>query len=796
MIVVDQLMKDTKENKIFTNNPRSLHIPFDLDKYYCEEPLRIAYFDSQSIFESCQSVKRAILTCYGHLTSLGYEITKIQQDLPHFTRIFELSMKLYINCHFLQNKQLREEEMTSQIKSLISKIDHRFNLQQMTQLVTILKSSKREQQMRRVLQRMRTAKDIQDCISELLLLKQDAQLKLQQMYNCDIFLCPVYPLVAPLKDDYLHELLPANAYAIYWNILEMPNGIIAQGLVNHDETDYRSSTNDIFDYYAKQVMKYSAGMPISVQIVGQQNQDETVLRNQVVSNTSYEDIQSQSSVSNISPDLKSDNQSLKSLEDKMQNFNIQQNSKKRIEETNQNRINGNQKLSQNGSQSFFDMENIYPQCKSIEISEELEEFYQIKKNYMIFTEAGKPVYTRFGDEMVMAPFFATMSAIIPKLQSYYWNNLQNAKEQSNKLRWIETSQFCVAIVKKGNFYYICISNNRPAKYLDDDTTKKPLKYLRFVSLMTSSVNDQLTKRPSLDIKTSIAGLERTLDMMCEISVKSPSIFLEAYQPLRMPENARKAVEKAIEANKPSNFACGMLVSALNVICTFSDPTQIDEVKAHDITVILNYIYANPSMKNVENWTPICIPGIAEEHILYVYVNYDTPNVGIIIICTDHSGETFFECQKASASIFSEIKERGLIEIIDKCTIQMYEWFDMKEIQMVLIRNNILNQYTTYNYPLLTKVTELHLQALRIFERLWSNYEAVSLSQNRRGPYEIKEVRDDFTYALICQGAQGKQDYSLFICYNHRKNNDLVKISKFLMDDIKQEEKNCFIQRLI
>jgi len=63
----------------------------------------------------------------------------------------------------------------------------------------------------------------------------------------------------------------------------------------------------------------------------------------------------------------------------------------------------------------------------------------------------------------------------------------------------------------------------------------------------------------------------------------------------------------------------------------------------DITVILNYIYANPSMKNGENWTPICIPGIAEEHILYVYVNFDTPNTGIIIICTDHSGEAFFEC---------------------------------------------------------------------------------------------------------------------------------------------------------
>ena len=51
---------------------------------------------------------------------------------------------------------------------------------------------------------------------------------------------------------------------------------------------------------------------------------------------------------------------------------------------------------------------------------------------------------------------------------------------------------------------------------------------QFVSLMTSSVNAQLSKRPNLDIKTTIAGLEKTLDMICEVSTKSPCVFLEAF----------------------------------------------------------------------------------------------------------------------------------------------------------------------------------------------------------------------------------------------------------------------------
>jgi hypothetical protein len=45
----------------------------------------------------------------------------------------------------------------------------------------------------------------------------------------------------------------------------------------------------------------------------------------------------------------------------------------------------------------------------------LEEFYKIRKHYLIFTEAGKPVYTRYGEEITLAPFFASLSAIIPKI---------------------------------------------------------------------------------------------------------------------------------------------------------------------------------------------------------------------------------------------------------------------------------------------------------------------------------------------------------------------------------------------
>lgn len=62
-------------------------------------------------------------------------------------------------------------------------------------------------------------------------------------------------------------------------------------------------------------------------------------------------------------------------------------------------------------------EKIHPFLKPIEIRESLAELYQIRKHYFILTDAGKPVYSRFGDEINLSPFFATISAIIAKLQN-------------------------------------------------------------------------------------------------------------------------------------------------------------------------------------------------------------------------------------------------------------------------------------------------------------------------------------------------------------------------------------------
>jgi hypothetical protein len=66
-------------------------------------------------------------------------------------------------------------------------------------------------------------------------------------------------------------------------------------------------------------------------------------------------------------------------------------------------------------EQYISRENAYPSLHNLEISDQLTELYSIRKHFLICTDAGKPIYSRYGDEAVLAPFFATLSAVMPKI---------------------------------------------------------------------------------------------------------------------------------------------------------------------------------------------------------------------------------------------------------------------------------------------------------------------------------------------------------------------------------------------
>lgn len=85
------------------------------------------------------------------------------------------------------------------------------------------------------------------------------------------------------------------------------------------------------------------------------------------------------------------------------------------------------------------------------------------------------------------------------------------------------------MAKEAKRLLVCSTYSQPQSLRPEVVTesltflKKQLEYLhlQMISLMTTSVLAQLEARPNLDIKSNIAGLEKTLAMMSELSSRSP-----------------------------------------------------------------------------------------------------------------------------------------------------------------------------------------------------------------------------------------------------------------------------------
>lgn len=114
------------------------------------------------------------------------------------------------------------------------------------------------------------------------------------------------------------------------------------------------------------------------------------------------------------------------------------------------------------------------------------------------------------------------------------------------------------------------------------------------------------------------------------------------------------------------------------------------MKPEDVLVLFNYIWSMPSMKQGETWTPVCVPGCSEEFMLHVYIHFKQPNLGMVIVCTDHSTQCFEQCQDFTQAVFDYLNlpqnryyaganKASLIETVDKHCLQMFEVSEMKEV---------------------------------------------------------------------------------------------------------------------
>ena len=286
-----------------------------------------------------------------------------------------------------------------------------------------------------------------------------------------------------------------------------------------------------------------------------------------------------------------------------------------------------------------------------------EEFFTKKRHYLIMTDGGKPVYSRYGDEVENNSIFATISAMITKFTIF--NSTDTFKEELNV---ISNKKNKIVFMKKGQLIFIAFS-----KMVNDSVSllhsQLEMIYNQLMSILTVKFYEKLEDNPS-KVLTAMGGTENLFEQIIQYSSNSFVSIFNSYQIMNF-ENfgeSREKINKILEENKGNSLYC-ILMTPYEII-SFTHSNQIT-VQASDLILIQTLILCTEMLRTQESYVPICLPGISDQGFLQLYSHFSEENIGIIFITENIDPMCFMEFQQKYKDIYDRILE-GYSEKIIQC----------------------------------------------------------------------------------------------------------------------------------
>ena len=286
-----------------------------------------------------------------------------------------------------------------------------------------------------------------------------------------------------------------------------------------------------------------------------------------------------------------------------------------------------------------------------------EEFFTKKRHYLIMTDGGKPVYSRYGDEVENNSIFATISAMITKFTIF--NSTDTFKEELNV---ISNKKNKIVFMKKGQLIFISLSK-KPNDTVSLLHSQLEFIYNQLMSILTVKFYEKLEDNPS-KVLTAMGGTENLFEQIIQYSSNSFISIFNSYQIMNFQNfgESRDKINRILEDNKGNSLYC-ILMTPYEII-SFAHSNQIN-VQASDLILIQNLIFCTEMLRTQESYVPICLPGVSDQGFLQLYSHFSEENIGIIFVTENVDPMCFMEFQKKYKEIYDRILE-GYSEKILQC----------------------------------------------------------------------------------------------------------------------------------
>jgi hypothetical protein len=291
------------------------------------------------------------------------------------------------------------------------------------------------------------------------------------------------------------------------------------------------------------------------------------------------------------------------------------------------------------------------------------------------SSAGKPIYSRYGDEQRMAAFMAAIS-----VHKHTSNPIQSISQTcllqgvvsfvddtGDTIREIRAGKHLFVFLMKGPIYLVAVADTgETAAQLALQLT---YVHAQILCILTSGVEKIFRSKAAFDLRNLLGGADVFIDSLLRRMDHDASFFLDAVHCLRLPPQTRSVIGNAIHSVQTPALLFGMLVANMRLV-------HFVRVKKYnleplDLHLIMNFVSSSSSFRTSESWTPICLPKFNDRGFLHAHVCYLTKDICLVLFST--AADAFFQLADCHKRIQLALQAHGVFALMQRAVDQQLNY---------------------------------------------------------------------------------------------------------------------------
>jgi hypothetical protein len=252
----------------------------------------------------------------------------------------------------------------------------------------------------------------------------------------------------------------------------------------------------------------------------------------------------------------------------------------------------------------------------------------VECNVIVMSEAGKPIYFRFGTDEEVARACGLIQAIRMSLL------LVDPRLELGDIRSLSSKSLKLVFMTVGSITLVAVARRgRHGEVAETDAYLRlqlECAYGTILLTLTEQVQNVLLQNPNLDLGESLGATEGMLSEILDRA--SPgneqhcgTFFLtggaiESVHPITPHVRERASKVLLEEGDRTDNTVFALLITGKKLL-TMVQPRHVPhQLSSFDLHLLIHFINHRPGLLTSELWFPICLPRFNSSGFLHVYTN--------------------------------------------------------------------------------------------------------------------------------------------------------------------------------